>query len=603
MPDRAAPADYAPLETQTPHTVYDGDSASDSDEDADATSGVGEKREEQDEGAGKEADGHAYEQPPAARAARWRSPVVLLAGLAALILTTAISAAFAHPSSRSAIHSSLTSAISSLSPSRPSSLPRVERDPHVSLSSYLHARFDPEKDVVMFTLATGSYIPQARNWDAKRAELGMRDSVVVVCMDEECLDEAEKSGLRAWGGYLEEYIGLPPPTTRRMRLSRRGRLEERGKERGHFMAYAKFKTMLEMAKTGFPSLFFEGDTFLTADPFAHMLPLSDPSWDLQFTEDIGYVVNFGWIFARPSPATIELYQLAFDRYCRKNEWDQQLLSNLIRSSGGREWAGKKGDQHWWLIDSIGLRLFMLPLTKFRATHTVMLEWYQPDPALPEPAMNHLTAFFFPNRQFYPKERGWHANVDSFYTRPRPILTSPPLVGTLREIVYESRVLQVVARKMGWALMVPGNVTVLPEEGSEGEAEGKTVEWSRVVSVEAAMTNNLDLLESSFFAHAARYLPSITYSAWTSPTNRLSVSLASASLNSTTALIAHLETLPAPAVGQDDFRVVELSGLREAGVAQWNLEDVDVEEAFKTVPSCALWDRPHLPFPYCKAVPI
>ena len=98
----------------------------------------------------------------------------------------------------------------------------------------------------------------------------------------------------------------------------------------------------------------QGDTFLTADPYPHMLSLSDDSWDLQFTEDIGYVVrprslplsrvprplqlslltpcarsqvNFGWIFARPSTATVAFWQRAFDAYLKKNEWDVRPLSS------------------------------------------------------------------------------------------------------------------------------------------------------------------------------------------------------------------------------------------------------------------------------------
>ncbi|BGP36128.1 hypothetical protein JCM10449v2_000026 [Rhodotorula kratochvilovae] len=58
----------------------------------------------------------------------------------------------------------------------------------------------------MFTRATGegtpNYVPQARNWDAKRAELSMDDSVVVLCLDPTCLDKCKQGGLRAYGGYL-----------------------------------------------------------------------------------------------------------------------------------------------------------------------------------------------------------------------------------------------------------------------------------------------------------------------------------------------------------------------------------------------------------------
>ncbi|GAA5974374.1 hypothetical protein JCM11641_005242 [Rhodosporidiobolus odoratus] len=593
MATRPAVDSYQLLEQKTPQTRYDGDSESEHEEENEGT------HLEDD---GLIAEGHAYEErvkrtPPLG----WRHPGVVVSALS-IILLGAFGASLAVPTSRQAVLSTVSSAVSSFSPlaSQP---PRVERNPNVTLSDYLHLHFNPEKDVVMWTMATADYVPPARNWDAKRAELGMEDSVVVMCLDEACLDEAERNGLWAYGGYLEAFVDLPPPT----QGSRRVR---RGKERGHFMAYTKFKAMLEMAKTGFPSLFFEGDTFLTADPFPHMLPLSDPSWDIQFTEDIGYVVNFGWIFARPSPATVQLWQLAFNQYCTKNEWDQQLLSNLIRAQGGREWAGLTGKEHWWMVDSIELKLHMLPLAKFQATHTVMLEWFKPDPALPEPIMNHLTALFIFNRRFYPRERGWTTNLDSYYTSLRPILTSSPLIGTLREIVSYSRILQVTARELGWALMIPPSVTVL----GEGENEGKKWErdWSRVVSVEAAMTNHLDLLESSFFPHSARYLPPSIHSAWSDPSHRTLLNLSSSSSipSSLPALLEHLSsTIPIPipiaaskAHEKDLPPVVELQGWTSEQAA-WTLEGVEegVEEAFKGLVACEGWDKEHLPFPYCKGV--
>lgn len=195
------------------------------------------------------------------------------------------------------------------------SMPRVERNSSVSLKDFLEARFDPATTNIMWTMATGaspSYVPNARNWDLKRAELGMTDSVVILCLDYDCLDECERTGLRAHAAYLKDENVIPPPSQR---------LAKRGAERGHVLAYLKFKAMLDMAKTGYYSLFFEGDTFLTADPFDHMLSREDDSWDVQFTVDWGYLLNFGFIYARGSPETVSFYQHAYDQYVAHNLWD------------------------------------------------------------------------------------------------------------------------------------------------------------------------------------------------------------------------------------------------------------------------------------------
>ncbi|BGP44245.1 hypothetical protein JCM10450v2_000056 [Rhodotorula kratochvilovae] len=522
--------------------------------------------------------GHAYPQAEAPAkpisTTSLRSPLVLVAALAVLAIVV-LGTALAVPSLRH-----------SLLPSTKHGLQRVERDLSISLNDYLHARFNPDEQVIMFTMATGEgtpdYVPQARNWDAKRAELGMDDSVVVLCLDAACLDKCERGGLRAYGGYLS--VDLPPESARR--------LAKRGKERGHRLAYLKFLAMLEMAKSGFPSLFFEGDTFLTTDPFPHMLSLSDPSWDIQFTEDVGYTVNFGWIFARPSKATVALWQRACDRYVQHNEWDQQLLSNVIRN-GAREYRGEQGDEHWWLVDDMNLRVFMLPLSKFRATHPEMLNWYTPEPDLPEPVMNHLTAVTFPNRQFYPKERGWSTNLDSFYSRRRPILTSAPLNGTLHEVLRYARTLYVLSAATGRALLLPEKVTVYGVEN--GTPWTYTRSFTRFVGIQDAV-DALDLLEPAFFAHAAPYLTAEALTAWQSSRAELSVP----SYVAPDALLA--------AIGEADVDVIVLTGWEDGSAKDWTLKGFpsnggEVIDALKGTQACQDFHIDHLPFPWCKPLPV
>ncbi|BGP44215.1 hypothetical protein JCM10450v2_000026 [Rhodotorula kratochvilovae] len=142
--------------------------------------------------------GHTYPDP----GALWkpgslpdlRSPLVLVAALvvpAILVLGTALVVLSVRHLFR-------------LSPKHV--LQRVKRYISVLLKDYLLARFRPDEQVIMFTRATcegtPNYVPQARNWDAKRAELSMDDSLVVLCLDPTCLDKCKQGGLRAYGGYL-----------------------------------------------------------------------------------------------------------------------------------------------------------------------------------------------------------------------------------------------------------------------------------------------------------------------------------------------------------------------------------------------------------------
>ncbi|CDR49622.1 hypothetical protein NBRC10512_001429 [Rhodotorula toruloides] len=158
--------------------------------------------------------------------------------------------------------------------------------------------YDPasNRNVVLLTLATAKYLPPVHAWAlrARELDLGGKDAradenVVVLCLDEECLDEAERRGLRAYGGYRESVYGerVPPigvgqeaPLRRRAVLDKREGAQG-GLERGHFMAYVKFRALWEINRAGFASLFFEADTILTADPFQWMRPMSLSRGDVE----------------------------------------------------------------------------------------------------------------------------------------------------------------------------------------------------------------------------------------------------------------------------------------------------------------------------------
>lgn len=57
-----------------------------------------------------------------------------------------------------------------------------------------------------------------------------------------------------------------------------------------------------------------------------MLSRKNDTWDLQFTEDGNYLLNFGWIYARPSAPVIDLYRRALAQYISKNMWDVSRVS-------------------------------------------------------------------------------------------------------------------------------------------------------------------------------------------------------------------------------------------------------------------------------------
>ena len=62
-----------------------------------------------------------------------------------------------------------------------------------------------------------------------------------------------------------------------------------------------------------------------------MLSRKNDTWDLQFTEDGNYLLNFGWIYARPSTPVIVLYRRALAQYISKNMWDVSRVAPLLSS--------------------------------------------------------------------------------------------------------------------------------------------------------------------------------------------------------------------------------------------------------------------------------
>ncbi|GAA5985656.1 hypothetical protein JCM10908_007059 [Rhodotorula pacifica] len=470
--------------------------------------------------------------------------------------------------------------------SLPTPLPRVERRPNVSLKTYLSARFDLDKDTIMWTMATLSYVPSTKGWDLKRAELGLPDSVVVLCLDHECLDACESLGLYALAAYVKDVVTIPPPS-----LVRRGLRKRSGAERGHTMAYLKFRAMVDMAQTGYFWLFFEGDTFLTANPFDHMLPKEQDTWDLQFTEDGNYLLNFGWIFARPSLAAAELFMRALSEYIGHNMWDQELMSNLVRRIS-TETGGVFEPPHWWRSQENGLRVYMLPLLEFFPHH---LDTYILPDNVPEPVMHHLSSLSLANRLFYPKERGWATDFDGFYSTPRPLLRATPIKANFHLVAHYARLLHVLAVHTGWSLQVPSHMTATRYDEGTASSEDPSWEftrpWSRFVSVEAAMTHGLDLVEADFFEHARRYLSDPELRSWQDRTVTVDLS-EFASLDQ---LVSHLGSLNVP---RSQGYVVEVVGYDVSGsvASTWDLQSPSVQhlsEVWRTVPLCERFHMPNI----------
>lgn len=210
---------------------------------------------------------------------------------------------------------------------------------------------------------------------------------------------------------------------------------------------------------------------------------------------------------------------------------------------------------------------------------------------------------------FAEERGWAANIDAFYTTPRPVLTGHAIDAEVHAAAHYARLLHVLAVRMGWALQVPSHMTV--RGADDGQAWEYTRDWTRFVSVEAAVvcllyslwaarvvvnplldrqTNHLDLLENKFFTHAERYLPASILQDWSNRRTVVDLTRFSALDD----LVEHLEALHVP---DTEGHIIELTNYDHSGsgAAQWSLDTPavrNVSQVWREVPLCQGFHKEH-----------
>ena len=67
-----------------------------------------------------------------------------------------------------------------------------------------------------------------------------------------------------------------------------------------------------------------------ADPFEHMLPLSNETWDIQVQRDFedSTEYNIGWYFAKATENTIEYFKHSYSKWNETRAWDQAFMNDI-----------------------------------------------------------------------------------------------------------------------------------------------------------------------------------------------------------------------------------------------------------------------------------
>lgn len=91
------------------------------------------------------------------------------------------------------------------------------------------------------------------------------------------------------------------------------------------LAAAKFGAVVNLTSAGFNTVLFDLDAYITQDPVEAMLPLSDPSWDVQVQRNFpapSKDLNFGWVYTRSTNITTVVWQHCLKKYTATKDWDQ-----------------------------------------------------------------------------------------------------------------------------------------------------------------------------------------------------------------------------------------------------------------------------------------
>jgi nucleotide-diphospho-sugar transferase len=221
-----------------------------------------------------------------------------------------------------------------------------------------------------------------------------------------------------------------------------------------------------LADAGYDFVFTDGDVFLTGnkDPFTDMLPLSDPSWDIQFQQDNkldnkdGDHYNIGWYFARATPATQEYFRNSFLRWIA---WETKPSDQNAMNAAAREML----PEHKMFKNGTVLRLHLLEYSSF---HNVMLDgwdWFffgnEPflEKYLSNATMLHFTCIQGNLKTYFGLNFGGFVDLDGYYSSPRSLLRMVNISGT-KEAIHSQVALAIkLASEMGRTVIWPDAVDV------------------------------------------------------------------------------------------------------------------------------------------------
>jgi Nucleotide-diphospho-sugar transferase len=244
----------------------------------------------------------------------------------------------------------------------------------------------------------------------------------------------------------------------------------------------------------------DGDVYLTGSrhPLSGMLPLSDPSWGIQFQSDDydgnNSAVNIGWYWARPLPVVREYFVRAHEFWDQTREWDQRVMNRVrfeMMSEGSLAYPASV------VLKAIDYTSFLL----LRNWAEIYVETDLIDQLRSEGVLIHFTGLGSLYKHFMAKHLGlWFS--EEYYTRPIRLLQPENVGGTDTEILIQFALATHIAKACSRTFMWPMSVNSLGDV-RRGLGRNERKPPIQIVHVQS-VANVVPWVEAPYVHNRARY---------------------------------------------------------------------------------------------------
>ncbi|KAH8924511.1 hypothetical protein BT69DRAFT_1349379 [Atractiella rhizophila] len=308
-----------------------------------------------------------------------------------------------------------------------------------------HALWLTVADTLYASHATSHLSMFLSNLNSEHASGRGREELLVLCLDEGCLEQCGKMGVWA---FLQDYEEVAKDKEEQMRRAVR----------------AKISGLVEVAED-WRVVFADGDFFLKRDPW-DIMEDDEGKWDLQIqNEGHRRWVNIGFFSHPPSPLSKSLWVEVLRRLDADGGWDQDHVNDVLKSEAGREVeGGNEAEQAMEFTGRNGMRVRVLEPRYFWGGHMGWFVWE-------EGVGLHMTCCETTFLKFFiAATYGYWQDVGSYYSSPPRILSIASLSGTPAEIQSTVQLLVAAALQSDRALLLPLFADVLapisPEDGTD-----------------------------------------------------------------------------------------------------------------------------------------